>query len=100
MEDKNINQQDLETDSRQLNKKEELANTGDRRILSEMNTNADDNPEEMKNLETAESTAQSTRTQISTKPSEEVIWYDASHALLKKNPPTTKFSASQVPKLY
>lgn len=73
MEDKNINQQDLETDSRQLNKKEELANTGDRRILSEMNTNADDNPEEMKNLETAESTAQSTRTQISTKPSEEVI---------------------------
>ena len=71
--DRSTNQQDLETASRQLNEGEELANTDDESTLSEMNTDVDNNPEEMGNLETAENTRRSTRTRIPTKPAEGVI---------------------------
>lgn len=73
MGDKSINQQDRETASRQLNEGKGLANTSYESILSDMNTEVDNNPEVMKNLETAESTRRSTQTQITTKPAEEVI---------------------------
>ena len=71
--DKSINQQDLETTTRQLNEREKLANTDDKSILSEMNTDADDNPEEVENLETTEITRRSTRIQIKIMPAEGVI---------------------------
>ncbi len=71
--DKSINQQDLETTTRQLNEREKLANTDDKSILNEMNTDADDNPEEVENLETTEITRRSTRIQIKIMPAEGVI---------------------------
>lgn len=72
VKDRNTNQQDLDTTSRQLNEEEELANTDDKSILSEMNTDIDDNPKEMENLEIAGNIRRSTRTRIPTKPAEGV----------------------------
>ena len=71
--DRSTNQQDLENFSRQLNEGKELENIGDESILSEINTDFEDNPEKIDNLETDENTKRSTRKQISNKPSERVI---------------------------
>ena len=60
-----------------------------------MNIDADDNPEKIKNLEPPENTRQSTRSQITTKPSHRVIWYNTSNPLQKANSLTIKFPASQ-----
>lgn len=71
--DRSTNQQDLETAFCQLNKGEELVNTNDKSTLSEMNTDINDNPEEIENLEIAKNTRQSTQIQIPTKLAKEII---------------------------
>ena len=71
--DKSTNQQDLETAFCQLNKGEELVNTNDESTLSEMNTDINDNPEEIENLEIAKNIRQSTQIQIPTKLAKEII---------------------------
>lgn len=68
MGDRSTNQHSQKIVSRQLNERED-----DKSTLSKINTDVDDNPEEMENLETVENTKQSTQTRIPIKLAEGVI---------------------------